>query len=357
MTTDTILAREAPGTKESITRDDIAGWTLPELKGLRKLLGPEWYRLLRGVVTNPLSVIGLIIVVVFILIAVFAPVLAPPLDVAGDPYLIPRDGFGPEPKPPGTVWVRDVPPLPFWYEAITGKDQWVHLMGTASGQFDIWYGVIWGARTALFAGIVVTFTTVTVGLIVGSIAAFYGGLVDDVLMRITEIFMAFPFLLAALMLSSLLIPRFGRSIWPPTIALIVFGWMRYARVVRGDILSAKERDYILAGRVLGTKDTRLIMRHILPNVIYPILVLASFRLGDAVLSFAALSFLGVGTPIGYADWGQIISFARDWILSLDTHWYIIVFPGIALIVFGLGWNLIGDALRDILDPRMRTERS
>jgi peptide/nickel transport system permease protein len=255
------------------------------------------------------------------------------------------------------VWKREAPPLPFWYEAITGKDHWVHLMGTTSGQFDIWYGVVWGARTALFAGIVVTFSTVAIGLVIGSLAAFYGGWLDDILMRFTEIVMAFPFLLAALLLSSLLVPRFGRSIWPPTIALIVFGWTRYARVVRGDILSAKERDYILAGRVLGTKDNRLIMRHILPNVIYPILVLASFRLGDAVLSFAALSFLGVGTQIGYADWGQIISFARDWILSLDTHWYIILFPGLALIVFGLGWNLIGDALRDILDPRMRTERN
>ena len=356
MSTETVVAREAPGPKETITRDDVAGWTLPEVTGLRKLLGPDWYRLLRGVVTNPLSVVGLIIVTVFILVAIFAPVLAPPVGLR-DPYLIPRDGFGPEPKAPGTVWTREVPPLPFWYETITGKDHWVHLMGTASGQFDIWYGVIWGTRTALFAGIVVTFSTVIVGLIVGSISAFYGGWVDDVLQRITEIFMAFPFLLAALMLSSLLVPKFGRSIWPPTIALIVFGWMRYARVVRGDILSAKERDYILAGRVLGTKDTRLIVRHILPNVIYPILVLASFRLGDAVLSFAALSFLGVGTQIGYADWGQIISFARDWIMSLDTHWYIIIYPGVALIIFGLGWNLIGDALRDILDPRMRTERT
>jgi peptide/nickel transport system permease protein len=355
MTTDTMAARERPGDRV-IERGDITDWALPELTGLRKLLGPEWYRLLRGVVTNPLSVAGLIIVTVFILMAVFAPVLAPPLTVAGDPYLIPRDGFGPEPQPPGSVWKREVPPLPFWYEPITGNDSWVHLMGTTSGQFDIWYGVIWGARTALFAGIVVTLTTVTIGLIVGSISAFYGGWLDDVLMRITEIFMAFPFLLAALMLSSLLVPKFGRSIWPPTIALIVFGWMRYARVIRGDILSAKERDYVLAGRVLGVKDNRLIMRHILPNVIYPILVLASFRLGDAVLSFAALSFLGVGTQIGYADWGQIISFARDWILSLDTHWWIIIFPGMALIVFGLGWNLIGDALRDILDPRLRGER-
>lgn len=356
MTTETWIAREAPGTKGAISRDDIAGWTLPELKGLRKLLGPEWYRLLRGVVTNPLSVAGLIIVTVFILMAVFAPVLAPPLDAMADPYLIPRDGFGPEPKPPGTVWNRNPPPVPGWYHAITGNDSWVHLMGTTSGQFDIWYGVVWGTRTALFAGIVVTFTTVIIGLVIGSVSAFYGGWLDDLLMRFTEIVMAFPFLLAALLLSSLLVPRFGRSIWPPTIALIAFGWMRYARVIRGDIFSAKERDYVLAGRVLGVKDSRLIMRHILPNVIYPILVLASFRLGDAVLSFAALSFLGVGTQIGYADWGQIISFARDWILSLDTHWYIILFPGLALIIFGLGWNLIGDALRDILDPRLRGER-
>ena len=319
MTSESIAARETPG-ERILERQDITDWALPELTGLRKLLGPEWYRLLRGVVTNPLSVAGLIIVTVFILMAVFSPALAPPLSVAGDPYLIPRDGFGPEPQPPGSVWKREVPPLPFWYEPLTGRDDWMHLMGTTSGQFDIWYGVVWGARTALFAGIVVTVTTVTIGLIVGSISAFYGGWLDDVLMRFTEIFMAFPFLLAALMLSSLLVPKFGRSIWPPTIALIVFGWMRYARVIRGDILSAKERDYVLAGRVLGVKDGRLIMRHILPNVIYPILVLASFRLGDAVLSFAALSFLGVGTQIGYADWGQIISFARDWILSLDTHW-------------------------------------
>lgn len=355
MATDTVVAREAPRTR-AIERGDITDFALPELIGLRKLLGPEWYRLLRGVVTNPLSVAGLIIVTVFILTGIFAAVLAPPLTVAGDPYLIPRDGFGPEPRAPGAVWNRDVPPIPFWYTAITGKDYLVHLMGTTSGQFSIWYGVIWGTRTALFAGVVVTFSTVLIGMIVGSLSAFYGGWLDDVLMRITEIFMAFPFLLAALMLSSLLVPRFGRSIWPPTIALIVFGWMNYARVIRGDILSARERDYVMAGRVLGVKDSRLIMRHILPNVIYPILVLASFRLGDAVLSFAALSFLGVGTEIGYADWGQIISFARDWILSLDTHWYIIVFPGMALIVFGLGWNLIGDALRDILDPRLRGER-
>jgi peptide/nickel transport system permease protein len=101
---------------------------------------------------------------------------------------------------------------------------------------------------------------------------------------------------------------------------------------------------------------RVLVRHIVPNAIYPVLILASMRIGDYVLSFATLSFLGVGTEIGYADWGQIISFARDWILSLDVHWYIIVYPGAALLLFGLGWNLIGDALRDILDPRLRSSR-
>lgn len=333
--------------------DKTADFYLRELGWLEKLVGPEWYRLIRGVLTNPLSIAGLILVLIFVLMAIFAPFLAPPLEVAGDPYLIPRDGFSPEPKPPGTVWQREVPELPSWYKAVTGKDHWVHLLGTASGQFDIYYGIVWGTRTALFVGVVITGVTVVIGLIVGSVSAFYGGWLDDLLMRITEIFQAFPFLLAALTLSAILVPLFGRGIWPATIALITFGWMTYARVLRGEILSAKERDYVLAARVVGAKDSRMLVRHIVPNAIYPILVLASMRVGDYVLSFATLSFLGVGTEIGYADWGQIVSFARDWILSLDVHWYIIVFPGVSLLLFGLGWNLIGDALRDILDPRLR----
>ena len=335
---------------------EIPGFTLRELNWLEKLVGPEWYRLIRGVFTNPLSVAGLILVTIFLLTAAFAPFLAPPLEVAGDPYLIPRDGFGPEPKPPGTVWRREIPEMPGWYPRIIGKDHWVHLLGTASGQFDIYYGIVWGTRTALFVGVVITAITVVIGLIVGSISAFYGGWLDDLLMRITEIFQAFPFLLAALTLSAVLVPLFGRGIWPATIALITFGWMTYTRVLRGEILSARERDYVLAARVVGAKDSRILIRHIVPNAIYPILVLASMRVGDYVLSFATLSFLGVGTEIGYADWGQIVSFARDWILSLDEHWYIIVFPGLALLFFGLGWNLIGDALRDILDPRLRSSR-
>ncbi|MGC9335732.1 MAG: hypothetical protein ACP5JJ_16415, partial [Anaerolineae bacterium] len=122
MASENIAVREAPG-QRTISRDDIVAWTLPELTGLRKVLGPEWYRLLRGLVTNPLSVAGLIIVSTFILVAAFAPVLAPPSAIQADPYLIPRDGFGPEPKPPGTVWTKNPPEVPGWYRALTGRDE------------------------------------------------------------------------------------------------------------------------------------------------------------------------------------------------------------------------------------------
>jgi peptide/nickel transport system permease protein len=137
------------------------------------------------------------------------------------------------------------------------------------------------------------------------------------------------------------------------IALIAFGWMGYARIIRGDILSVKERDYVMAARVIGAQDRRILFKHIIPNAIFPTLVLASLGIGDVVLAFAALSFLGIGTDLGYADWGQVLSFARNWMTSLNTYWYIIVYPGIALILFVMGWNLLGDALRDVLDPRLR----
>jgi len=330
-----------------------SGFVLPEPSRLERMLGPEWARIVRGLLTNPLSVLGLVIVFFFLVVAILAPTLAPPVRPNADPYNIPRDGFSPTPKEPGTVWNREAPPLPFWYEAVTGKSEWVHLMGTTSGQFDIYYGIIWGTRTALLVGVLVVGLSLIIGLLVGSISAFYGGWIDDVLMRITEIFMAFPFLLAALTLSAILVPKIGRGIWPSVIALVAFGWMTYARVLRGDILATKERDFVLAARTVGAQDDRILLQHVLPNAIFSTMVLASLDVGAIVLSFAALSFLGVGTDIGYADWGQVISFARDYILSLDTYWYIIVYPGIALVLFGLGWNLIGDGLRDILDPRMR----
>jgi peptide/nickel transport system permease protein len=243
--------------------------------------------------------------------------------------------------------------VPFWYQTVTGKDEWIHLLGTSQGQYDLYYGIIWGTRTAFKTGLIVVLATVVIGVVIGSISAYYGGLVDNVLMRIVDVLIILPSLMATLILAAVLTPMLGRTTLPAMIALIAFGWMGYARIIRGDILSVKERDFIMAARVIGAQDRRILFRHIIPNAIFPTLVLASLGIGDVVLAFAALSFLGIGTDLGYADWGQVLSFARNWMTSLNTYWYIIVYPGVALVLFVMGWNLLGDALRDVLDPRLR----
>lgn len=323
-----------------------------EIGRLERFLGPENYRVVVGLSKTPASILGFSLIAFFIIIALAAPLIAPPLN-PNDPYQIPRDGFKAEPQPMGSEWGVRPPPLPFWWEPIMRTDQWVHIFGTAQGQYDVFYGVIWGTRTAFKTGMIVVVLTFMIGITIGSISAYYGGAIDNIIMRIVDIFLTLPFILAALILAAVITPRFGRSLYPAIIALVTFGWMGYARIIRGDILSTKERDYIMAARVIGVKDSRILFRHILPNAIFPTLVLASLAIGDVVLSFAALSFLGIGTDTGYADWGQVLSFARNWIISLDQYWYIVVWPGVTLVLFVMGWNLLGDALRDILDPRMR----
>jgi len=253
----------------------------------------------------------------------------------------------------GAEWKKNAPEIPFWYEPLTGKDQWVHLLGTAQGQYDIFYGLVWGTRTAFRTGFIVVVATFLIGVIIGSVSAYYGGIVDNIIMRIVDIFMTLPYILAALIFAAVLTPVLGKSLFPPILAMITFGWMGYARIIRGDILSIKERDYILAARVVGVKNGRILFRHILPNAIFPTLVLASLAIGDVVLGFAALSFLGIGTEVGYADWGQLLSFARNWITSLQHYWYIVVLARLDPVLFVMGWNLVGDAVRDVFDPRMR----
>lgn len=332
----------------SLLRDTLAERKIGRLE---RFLGPEYYRILKGLLKTPASVAGFILIGFFVLVALAAPVIAPP--VTSDPYKIPRDGFGAEPKPMGAEWKKNAPDVPFWYEPLTGKDKWVHLLGTAQGQYDIFYGLVWGTRTAFRTGFIVVVATFLIGVIIGSISAYYGGFVDNIIMRIVDIFMTLPYILAALIFAAVLTPVLGKSLFPPILAMITFGWMGYARIIRGDILSIKERDYILAARVVGVKNGRILFRHILPNAIFPTLVLASLAIGDVVLGFAALSFLGIGTELGYADWGQLLSFARNWITSLQHYWYIVVWPGLTLMLFVMGWNLVGDAVRDVFDPRMR----
>ena len=291
-------------------------------------------KLIKQLLGNPLSLSGLVLILFFSGVAVFAPTIAPPPPRARDPYDMPRLGYSAEPQPPSA-------------EA---------RFGTTEGQYDIFYGVVWGTRTAFKAGLIVSASTLLIGVTLGTVAAYYGGTVDEALMRIVEIFQAFPFLLAAITMAAVLQPKLGRGIWTPIVALAAFGWTGYARLIRGDILSVKEREYVLAARVTGVSDLGIILRHVIPNAIFPTMVVASMDIGTYVLGFAALSFLGVGVQPGYSDWGQIIAFARNWIPVLSDYWFIIVFPGTAITLYVLGWNLLGDAFRDILDPRMRGTR-
>lgn len=290
-------------------------------------------KILRKLLTRPLSVAGFVLLFAFIVIAVIAPWIAPP-QYAHEPYRIPRDGYWAEPKPPSAE----------------------HPLGTAEGQYDIFYGVVWGTRTAFRVGIVVTLSGCLIGMIIGSIAAYYGGLLDELLMRIVDIFYTLPFLVAAMVLTVVL----GRSLENSMIALISFTWMGYARVLRSEILRIKELDYAHAARAVGAGNFRILLRHIIPNAMYPIFVMVSMNIGSMVIAVSTLSFLGLGAEVGFADWGQMISLARNWMLgsagNATAYWFTVVCPGLPIVLFVLAWNLVGDSLRDVLDPRMRGTR-
>ncbi|GAB4113083.1 MAG: ABC transporter permease [Candidatus Caldatribacteriota bacterium] len=308
-------------------------------------------RTLRKLFSNIASLIGIILLLTFVLIAVLAPFIAPPF--SEDPYTIPRMSWEVKPQPPGSPMSEDIRQV---YEFMGKEIKYEKaLCGTAEGGYDIFYGLIWGTRTAFKIGIITVFFSMLVGLLIGSISAYFGGWIDEILMRITDIFLSFPFLVAAMVLTTIL----GRGLDKVMIALIVFGWMGYARVIRGSILSAKEETYVIAAKALGVKDSKIIWKHLLPNTIFPVLVQASMNIGSMVITAAALSFLGVGAPVGYADWGQMVSFARNWIIgspgNAGGYWYTVFYPGVFIVLFVLAWNLVGDTLRDILDPRLRGE--
>ncbi|MFW6111421.1 MAG: ABC transporter permease [Candidatus Bipolaricaulota bacterium] len=284
---------------------------------------------LKKLLTNPLSVIGIAIILFYVGVAVAAPWIAPPQ--RRDPYQIPREGWSSTPRPPGEAG----------------------LFGTTEGQYDIFYGVVWGTRTAFRVSLMVVGFASLIGIFIGTLAAFYGGAIDSILMRIVDVFYSIPYLVAAMVLTTIL----GRSLDNALIALIVFGWMGYARLIRGNILSVKEEEYVSAANAVGASDYRVVFRHIIPNSIFPVLVQASMNMGSVVITAATLSFLGVGAPEGYADWGQLISFARNWILGTQGNtfqfWHTVVIPGAAITFFCLSWNLIGDAFRDIMDPKLQ----
>ncbi len=284
----------------------------------------------RRFIKNPLTIIGLAIILFFACVAIFAPVLAPP-ETPHDPYRIPHSGWKMAPSPPS-------PENP---------------LGTLEQQYDILYGIIWGTRHAFRIGFLVVLANLAIGLILGSIAGYFGGLADEIIMRIADVFYAIPFLVMAMAL----VVAIGRGLQSIVLVMIILGWPTYTRLIRSEILTIREKDYVLAAKASGASDLRIILTHILSNSIYSVLIYASMNIGVTILLAAALSFLGLGSEAGYADWGQMVAMSRDWIVGPKdnrlAYWYVVFIPGFTITLFVLGWNLLGDAVRDVFDPKVR----
>jgi peptide/nickel transport system permease protein len=261
-------------------------------------------------------VAGLALIGILALIALFAPLIAP-----ADPL---KQVLSTRLKPPSVA----------------------HWLGTDQLGRDVLSRMIYGARISLLIGTVVVGLAASLGTLVGVIAGYTGGWLDEGLMRLTDVFFAFPALILAMAISGAL----GPSLTNAMIAIAVVSWPVYARLVRSQVLSLREREFVEAARGLGASADRIVWRHILPNTLAPLLVQASFDMGGAILSAAGLSFIGFGAQPPTAEWGVMISDGRNYIV---TQPWLSLFPGLAILLTVAAFNLIGDGLRDALDPRLR----
>jgi peptide/nickel transport system permease protein len=276
----------------------------------------EWgyYRYL--VRRNPLTLAGLLIVVAVAALSILAPVLSP-----YDPDAIDWED-------------RLLPP---------GKG---HLFGTDEVGRDLFSRVLWGGRLSVGVGLMIVCLSLSAGLAIGSISGFAGGLVDTVIMRLMDMILAFPSLVLAMALSAAL----GANLRNAMLAIAFVRVPVYVRLVRGQALAVREQEYVKAARAFGARSVWIVGRHVLPNTLTPVMVQATLDIGGAILTAAALSFLGLGAQQPTAEWGAMVSAGRRFIL--DQWWYA-TFPGAAIFVTAIGFNLFGDGLRDILDPRQR----
>ncbi|HEX2203566.1 MAG TPA: oligopeptide ABC transporter permease [Longimicrobium sp.] len=293
---------------------------LVRAKRKRKLHGDsQWSIAARHFRKNRLAMAGLAVMVLLYVVTLVTPLIAP---------------FDPA-EQGNIVLTRYLEP--------SGE----HLMGTDKFGRDIFSRVLYGARISLSIGFIAVGISITLGTLVGAFAGYFGGLVDSVLMRFTDMMLSFP----RLVLLIVVIALFEPNIYLVVIVLGLTGWMGTARLVRGEVLSLREREFIQAARALGMGDWRIIFRHIIPNTMAPVIVSATLGIGQTILTEASLSFLGLGVQPPTPSWGNMVADGRD---ALITAWWIATFPGIAIVLTVVAFNLLGDGLRDALDPRLRT---
>lgn len=275
---------------------------------------------IRDALRIPTTSIGLLIIIAMIAMAFLAPMLTTPN--VPDPYQMPRD-WGALNQAPGTAG---------------------HLLGTTSDGGDVLYGLIWGARTSLRLSIIVVAITIVIGLVVGSLAGFLGGRVDTILMRVVDVFLSIPELILALAIAAVLGPSLGNII----LAIAAVFWVKYARIVRGQIIHVKQNDYVDAARVIGESEFKTFTKDVLPNSLTPIVVQATLDMGHVVLIGATLSFIGLAEA-GIAEWGVMVSQGQVGISA--GRWWTSTFAGLMIFLWSLAFNLVGDGMRDVLDPK------
>ena len=279
-------------------------------------------RALRSMVDSRWALLGMIILIVVTLVAIFGPALAP---------------FDPNRQ---NILMRLLEP------GSPGRGDSVYWLGSDHLGRDVLSRLLYGARVSLLVGVAAIAVGGTIGTIAGLVSGYFGGWIDDVIMRLGDIQLAFPFILLAIMFLVVLGPGLVNMI----LVLGIGQWITYARIVRAQTLSLREKEYVEAARAMGDRTWSILFRTILPNIMAPLTVIASFNVASVILSEAALSFLGLGVPPDVPTWGSMLSESRDHLLS--NKWWLAVFPGLAIVLTVLAFNIIGDWLRDFLDPRL-----
>jgi peptide/nickel transport system permease protein len=271
-----------------------------------------WTRLKR----NRMAMVGLGLVLGLFVVSIFAPWLAP--------------------YDPNSINLKEVlmPPSA------------AHYLGTDTLGRDVLSRIIFGSRVSLKVGFVAVGLATLIGLFVGALAGYYGGWVDSALMRLVDLMLCFPAFFLILAVIAVLEP----SIWNIMVVIGLTGWMGVARLVRAEFLSLREREFVTAARALGASDTRLILRHMLPNALAPVMVSATLGVAGAILTESALSFLGLGVQPPTPSWGNILTAGKD---NIEIAWWLSVFPGLAILVTVMSYNLLGEGIREAIDPRLK----